>query len=69
MSAVRLGPVISTMELVWSAGRGRMLSNSSRFARMRERGNTAIWAGGRSEIRRASLGLESMTKLPVSASA
>jgi hypothetical protein len=58
MSAMRLGPVIRTIELVCAAGLGRMVKSSSRPVRMRLAGTIAMCAGGRNEIRRASFGLE-----------
>ena len=69
ISAVRLGPVIKTMELLVSAGSGRRVNNSSRPVIMRSSGTTAMWAGGSSEIMRASAWLESITSVPVSARA
>ena len=47
ISAVRLGPVISTIELVCAAGFGRIVNNSSNPVRMRSRGTTARCAGWR----------------------
>src|ERR1035437_10236195 len=69
MSAVRLGPVISTMELVTAAGSGSRVNSSSKPVRMRSTGTTARCAGGNSDTRRDSAGLAIMTSVPVSLSA
>jgi hypothetical protein len=69
MSAVRLGPVISTIELETSAGCGTTENSSSRPVNSRSTGTTAICAGGNNYTNRASLWLDSITSDPVSASA
>src|SRR5262249_2723321 len=65
ISAVRLGPVIRTMELLRPAGLGISVYSSSRPVRMRWLGTIARCIMGSREMSRASSKLEIMTRLPV----